>query len=81
MSSLIEAIESIELLVGFWRYLASPRYRRQKDREWREEAVDLRGRVLVAGEILAGTLVGLGVPVLIVLFLLWNFGPGGGNGG
>ena len=70
--TLAEVIDSVPLVVGFWRYLFSPDYRRRKQLEWSEEAIDLKGRALVAAEILGATVFGIGLPVLVLLIVLWN---------
>jgi hypothetical protein len=67
--------EGLIVLVGFWRFVFSGPYRRRKIAEWRESYGSLGGRLAIASEILAGVVIGVGLPAAIVFWAL-GFGIG-----
>lgn len=67
--------EGLVVLIGFWRFLFSGPYRNRKTTEWRESYGSLGGRLAVASEILAGVVIGVGLPAAIVVGIwAWGFG-------
>ena len=64
--------EIAELLFGFWRFLFSGNYRRRKQRQWQREWVSSMGRLTVIVEILLAIAFGLGVPIVVVLLVIFN---------
>ena len=67
--------DGLVVLVGFWRFVFSGPYRQSKIREWRESYDLLGGRLAVASEILAGVVIGVGLPVAILVGI-WTLGFG-----
>jgi hypothetical protein len=67
--------EGLIVLVGFWRFVFSAPYRHRKTTEWRESYGSLGGRLAVASEILAGVVVGVGLPAAIIVWI-WALGVG-----
>jgi hypothetical protein len=67
--------EGLIVLVAFWRFVFSGPYRQRKIMEWRESYGSLGGRLAVGSEILAGVVIGLGLPVALV-FGIWTLGFG-----
>ena len=63
--------EGLVVLFGFWRFVCSATYRQRKIEEWRQTGDSLGGRLAVASEIVAGVLIGLGVPGAIVFVLAY----------
>jgi hypothetical protein len=63
--------EGLIVLAGFWRFLFSGPYRTCKIEEWREWSTSWSGRLAVGVEILAGVMIGLGLPVALIL--AWRF--------
>jgi hypothetical protein len=63
--------EGLTVLVGFWRFMFSRSYRSHKIGEWRELSASLGGCLSLGVEILAGVMIGLGLPV--ALLLAWSF--------
>lgn len=61
-----------ELLFGFWRFLLSRAYRTRKLGEWREACRSVGGTLLAAAEILGMLVFGVGVPLLVVAFVVVN---------
>lgn len=59
--------EVLVLVVGFWRFAFSGAYRQRKIKEWRESSDSLGGRLAVGSEIIAGVVVGFGLPVALIL--------------
>ena len=67
---MVDPFDLLDWLVGFWRYLLSPGFRRRKQREWREEAKSRWGRVSMGIDIGLATVIGLGVPALVLWWIL-----------
>jgi len=67
--------EGLIVLVGFWRFVFSAPYRHRKIVEWRDSYGSLGGRLAVGSEILAGIVVGLGLPVALLVGI-WVLGFG-----
>jgi hypothetical protein len=67
--------EGLIVLVGFWRFVFSAPYRQRKIVEWRESHGSPGGRLAVGSEILAGVVIGLGLPVALLVGI-WVLGFG-----
>lgn len=57
--------EALAVLVGFWRFVLSRNYRVRKNHEWREARQSVGGVLIVALEIVAAVVIGLGLPAVI----------------
>ena len=57
--------EALAVLVGFWRFVLSRNYRVRKNHERREARQSVGGVLIVALEIVAAVVIGLGLPAAI----------------
>jgi hypothetical protein len=66
--------EALAVSVAFWRFVLGRAYRHRKLAEWREANRTLEGRVAVAGEIVVGVIIGLGLPAAVAMVVgSWLF--------
>lgn len=59
--------EVVWYLVGFWAFLLSPKYRTTALAKWRQAGTGTRSLMIIDGVV--ATIVGLGLPTLIVWLL------------
>ena len=68
MAELLDTVETAGYLLGFWGFVFSSKYRAQVLARWRTADAAKRGRLALDGII--ATIVGLGLPGLIIWILL-----------
>jgi len=68
ISGLADSLEAGRLALGFWTFLIRPKTRRNVLTRWAEASP--LGRVRLAFQALIATAVGLGLPALLLYFLL-----------
>jgi hypothetical protein len=59
--------DALRLLAGCWRFLLSPACRQRKLGEWRALRATVSGQAVLALEILAATVIGVGLPLWLLV--------------
>lgn len=62
----------LELATGFWRFIFSRPFRSRTILRWTGERQSISGRLSIAVEVVLSTVIGVGLPLLLVLFLVAN---------
>lgn len=53
-------------MIAAWRFLLSSSHRKKKLSEWRPTRGSASGRAIIAGEILAATIIGMVLPLWLI---------------
>ena len=62
--------EALTIFVASWRFLLSRSYRERKLTEWRDALPTLSGKAVIAGEIIAATVIGMLLPLWLILVVV-----------
>jgi hypothetical protein len=65
--------DALMVFVAAWRFLLSSSYRKKKLREWRATSGSASGRAVIAGEILAATIIGMVLPLWLIAAVAGNW--------
>ncbi|MGH7494744.1 MAG: hypothetical protein ACREOO_20420 [bacterium] len=65
--------EALMVFVASWKFLLRPSYRRRKLQEWQAARATLSGKLVIAGEILLATVVGMVVPLWLIATVFANW--------